>query len=131
METIKIALNAANAENGLLFTDPDGQMISKDSYERYLLRHCRKLGITTTGNHAIRKGFNSYILSQQPGLPSEGRAMIPGHSIEVDEKFYTFAGATTQRMVDALFDRIRGGYSHTAHTPGIAEQDSSAGLEAS
>lgn len=116
-KTIETALGRPDVGNGLLFADSDGSMINKDSYERYLLRHCRKLGIHSTGNHSIRKGFNSYVLSQKLGLPSEARAMILGHSIEVDEKFYTFSGPTTQKMVDSVFDGLRKSHSHTTHTP--------------
>ena len=51
-------------ESEYLFHGPDGSMIKKDSYELYLRRHVRNLGIKgKTNNHAIRKALNN---SKQP-----------------------------------------------------------------
>ena len=76
---------------GFIFCNPDGQMCLKDSYEQFLRRECEALEIPVHNNHAIRKSYNSLILIPA-GLNSAERAQILGHSIEVNEKYYSLSG---------------------------------------
>ena len=46
-------------ESVYVFHDKEGKAIRKDSYELYLRRRCRTLGMTTTNNHAFRMSLNS------------------------------------------------------------------------
>ena len=75
--------------DGYIFTDNRGEWISKTSYELFLKRQMRKLGYTITNNHSFRMTLNSNVLLKK-GISSANRAFILGHSVETNERFYSF-----------------------------------------
>ncbi|MBQ6430890.1 MAG: tyrosine-type recombinase/integrase [Oscillospiraceae bacterium] len=70
-----------------VFHDKAGKPIKKDSYLQNLRRACRRLGITTTNNHAFRIAFNSELIEKE--LSPADRAMILGHAVETNEHYYS------------------------------------------
>lgn len=69
-----------------IFHDTDSWVL-KDGYSRFLRRRCISLGITTTNNHAFRIALNNKLI--RLGLSADERALILGHSVEVNERFYS------------------------------------------
>lgn len=89
-ELIKICIEESDSE--YLFSDKNGEPISKDSIRTYLRRHLTKLGIKTTKNHVFRKSLNSNVLIPN-GFDAIERSMILGHSVRVNMENYTYQGA--------------------------------------
>ncbi len=85
-----------------IFCDEHGNWIEKKSYELFLRRHCQKLGFTVTNNHALRMSLNSNVLIPS-GFDVRERALILGHSIEVNEKYYSHAGS---HLYTQILDKI-------------------------
>lgn len=85
-----------------LFHDP-GQTgpITKDSYEKYLKRHCRNLGIRTTNNHAFRMALNSRLI--EAGLSAAERAVLLGHAVQTNEQHYSLAD---QRLIGSITEKL-------------------------
>jgi len=76
-------------ESVYLFHDADGSWISKDSYERYLRRHCYKLGFgSKSNNHCFRKGLNINTLIPA-GFSAAERAELLGHTVRTNEQYYS------------------------------------------
>ena len=84
--------------DGYIFTDNRGEWISKNSYELFLKRQMRKLGYTITNNHSFRMTLNSNVLLKK-GVSSANRAFILGHSVETNERFYSF---TRDEQIDEI-----------------------------
>ncbi len=80
-----------------VFHDRKGQVIRKDSYELYLRRRCRILGITTTNNHAFRMSLNSRLI--ELGLNASQRALLLGHTVRTNELHYSL---TDRRRLNEL-----------------------------
>jgi len=49
-------------ESDYLFHYKDGRTVTTDTYEQNLSRRCKRLGISTTNNHAFRIAFNSHLI---------------------------------------------------------------------
>ncbi len=81
-----------NIESEFVFCDEKGNWIEKTSYELYLRRHCKSLGFDVTNNHALRMSLNSNVLIPS-GFDVRERSLILGHSVEVNEKYYSYAGS--------------------------------------
>lgn len=88
-------------ESEYIFHDKNGQPISKNSYELHLRRACKKLGISTTNNHAFRIAYNSFLLNS--GLSASERALILGHGVQTNEHYYS---VTDQRTLASIKERI-------------------------
>ncbi len=73
-----------------VFYHEDGEWIKKEAYETSLRRLCRSLGYEVTNNHAFRMSLNSNVFIPL-GMPVTMRAELLGHSIETNEKYYSFA----------------------------------------
>lgn len=80
-----------------VFHTPDGETVTKDSYELFLKRRCRTLGIPATNNHAFRMSLNTKLISL--GLDASQRALLLGHSVRTNEMHYSL---TDKRRVAAL-----------------------------
>jgi integrase len=72
-------------ESEYIFHDGDG-WVKKDGYLHYLAIRCKANGIKTTNNHAFRMAFNDHLIRE--GMNSSDRALILGHSIETNERYY-------------------------------------------
>lgn len=84
-------------ESEALFHDVDGKPVQKDSYAQYLRRTCRKLGISTTNNHAFRVAFNSRLY--EANVDDMDRALVLGHSAQTNTRHYSFSD---RRRLDSV-----------------------------
>ena len=79
----------------------DGDPIQKDSYEQYLRRVCKKLGIEITHNHAFRVAFNARLIADD--IDGNDRSLILGHSAQTNERHYSFSD---QRRLDRIKQKM-------------------------
>ncbi len=85
-----------------LFHDPDSdEMVTKDSYMKYLCRACKKLECQATNNHAFRIAFNSELIEM--GFSSADRALILGQSVQTNEKYYS---KSDKRRLEGIRSRM-------------------------
>lgn len=82
----------------------EGEAITNKSIERVMNRTCRKLELSATGIHSLRRAFVTNVLLPI-GLTATERASILGHSAEVDERYYL---VTVKGKNDVLRERVRG-----------------------
>ena len=86
-KVLDIAL-ALPGESEYVFHHPDGSQVQKDCYGRYLSRVCKRLGISTTHNHAFRVAFNAKLIAA--GVDGNERCLVLGHSMQTNERHYSF-----------------------------------------
>lgn len=77
-------------------------MITEDSYLQHLRMRCRRLGISTTNNHAFRVAFNSRLIDL--GFSASERALILGHEVQTNENHYP---VTDKRKLAGLRERLQ------------------------
>lgn len=82
-------------ESEYVFHHPNGKPIVKDSYEYYLRRRCKTLGIPISHNHAFRVAFNAKLI--EAGVDGNERCLVLGHSMQTNERHYSFSD---RRKVD-------------------------------
>lgn len=63
---------------------------------------CRQIGIETVGIHSYRKTVNSVMAKN--GVPASIRAALLGHSIQVNEKYYTFDASSMDDKILIMDD---------------------------
>ena len=80
----------------------NNEWIHKTSYEQFLKRFCKNLGLSITNNHAFRMSLNSNVLIKA-GLDAKTRAAILGHSITTNESYYTY---TRRDEITDIGDRL-------------------------
>ena len=97
---------ALKGESKYVFHHPDGRPVLKDSYESYLRRVCGRLGIETSNNHAFRVAFNARLISA--GVDGNERCLILGHSMQTNERHYSFSD---KRQAENVRDKL---YSYRA-----------------
>lgn len=85
-----------------VFHDKDGREIKKDSYELYLRRKCRSMGINITNNHAFRMALNSRFI--ELGLDSSIRATLLGHTVQTNERHYSLTDRRRISHVKSLLE---------------------------
>jgi len=90
-------LRSISDESEHIFSE-NGKYIEKTSYEKYLNRLCKSIGISITKNHAFRMTLNSNVLIEQ-GLNTKQRAYILGHSVSTNERYYTY---TRQEEIEEI-----------------------------
>ena len=103
-EECKDALTIAEELPGtseFVFHGKDGSPIQKDSYEQYLRRVCKKLGIEITHNHAFRVAFNARLIADD--IDGNDRSLILGHSAQTNERHYSFSD---QRRLDRIKQKM-------------------------
>lgn len=96
--------NGIYRKDGYVVCNPDGSPVRKDGYEHHLNRLCKKLGLSVTNNHSLRKSYNGNILISRYGLDVRERSKVMGHSEEVNERFYTF---TDESVYQSITGKIR------------------------
>ncbi len=102
-----------------LFHDAKGNWVSEDSYLANLRKRCRRvarevlkdeslteeekqeLADIPTNNHAFRIAFNSQLIDC--GLNARERALILGHSVETNERFYS---KRDERSLESIASRL-------------------------
>jgi len=81
----------AELQNGYIcewvFANEDGR-VHAPVISSCIKNKCRQLGIEERGIHALRKTFNSKI--RNIGVAPTVAATLLGHSVEVNQKYYTF-----------------------------------------
>ena len=75
-------------ESKYIFAKKNGDWINKHSYLCILRRICKKMGYTITNNHALRMSLNSNVFIES-GLPVTIRSYLLGHSVEINERYYS------------------------------------------
>ena len=91
-----------SGDSKYLFHDPDSsEMVTKDSYMKYLSRVCKKLGCQATNNHAFRIAYNSELIEM--GFSSADRALILGQSVQTNEKYYS---KSDKRRLEGIRSRM-------------------------
>ena len=79
-------------EHGILcewiFTDGNGGYVHAGNITSYMTRLCRECGLTGGGVTKLRKTTSSDL--QTSGIPKAVVASMLGHTIEVNEKYYTY-----------------------------------------
>ncbi|MBO4679636.1 MAG: tyrosine-type recombinase/integrase [Lachnospiraceae bacterium] len=99
-QALEIAF-ALPGESEFLFHHPNGEPVVKDSYEYYLRRRCKSLGIKISHNHAFRVAFNARLI--EAGADSNERCLVLGHSMQTNERHYSFSD---RRRVDDVKDKL-------------------------
>ena len=110
---------ALPGESEYVFHDDDGKMITEDSYTQNLRLRVRRIAkqIMTdedldheakrvvenmpTNNHAFRIAFNSKLIDL--GLNARERALILGHAVETNERFYS---KRDERTLESIANRL-------------------------
>lgn len=89
-------------ESDYVFHDPNSsEMVTKDSYEHLLRKHCQKLGCVPTNNHAFRMAFNSRLIEM--GFSPADRALILGHQVQTNETHYSL---TDKRRLEDKMEKM-------------------------
>ena len=99
----KIERCCPEGKGNYLLTDKNGNWISKTSYEHFLTRQMQSMGYHITNNHAFRKSLNSNVLIPT-GLTVAERAAVLGHSVETNERFYSF---TRSAQVTEIAEKLK------------------------
>ena len=71
-----------------IFCDEKGDWLNKETYSQRLRRMCKRMGYNITNNHAFRMSLNSNVLIPL-GIPVTERAYLLGHSVEINERYYS------------------------------------------
>ncbi len=71
-----------------IFCDEKGVWLNKETYSQRLRRMCKGMGYNITNNHAFRMSLNSNVLIPL-GIPVTERAYLLGHSVEINERYYS------------------------------------------
>lgn len=88
-------------ESEYVFHHPNGKPIVKDSYDYYLRRRCKSLGIPISHNHAFRVAFNARLI--EAGVDCNERCLVLGHSMQTNERHYSFSD---KRKVDDVKNKL-------------------------
>lgn len=91
-------------ESEYLFHHPDGSPVLKESYLHYLRRVCDRLGITITHNHAFRVSYNAKLI--RAGVTGNERCLVMGHSMQTNERHYSFSDKRQAQDVKAKLDNL-------------------------
>ena len=86
----QISTNRYSPDGYVFLSGSSTDSISPESYEQYLNRHSKKLGFQIH-NHTLRMSLNSNWLIGR--LDVADRALILGHSVEVNLRNYSYAGS--------------------------------------
>ena len=92
-------------ESEYVFHHPNGKPIVKDSYEYYLRRRCKALGIGISHNHAFRVAFNARLI--EAGVDCNERCLVLGHSMQTNERHYSFSDRRKVEDVKNKLNRLR------------------------
>ena len=97
-------------ESEYLLHHLDGRPIQKDSYNQYLRRVCKRLGIPISNNHAFRMGFNIKMI--EIGISEVDRCYILGHSMETNRKNYS---NSDERHRDSIKESMLSNFPRRRH----------------
>lgn len=103
---LKLIQIQKNIKSEYIFCHEDGEWIKTDAYETCLRRMMQCLGFSITNNHAFRMSLNSNIFIGRLNLPVTERARLLGHSVETNEKHYSFAGKDNIADICELLNEV-------------------------
>lgn len=91
LEELKALQKHLGLESEFVFCNLDGNWVKTNKYTIHLQRMLRSLDLEckATRNHAFRKTYNTNVLCAA-GVPAPDRAALLGHSVETNERNYTF-----------------------------------------
>ena len=95
-------------ESEYLFHDGDDP-VKKGSYAQNLKFFCRRIGLTTTNNHAFRMAFNSRLIEMD--FSSSDRALILGHQVQTNETHYSLTDKRRLANIKARLEQKEGSHS--------------------
>ena len=104
-EECKRALACAaelEGDSDYVFHDKSGSAISKNSYELFLRRLCKRMGFKATNNHAFRFSYNSRLIDCN--ISAADRALILGHQVATNEHRYSI---TEARKLDSIYEKLQ------------------------
>ena len=91
LSELKAVQDKLNIKSCYVFANRDEAPIKTDAYETCLRRMLQSLGFNVTNNHAFRMSLNSNVFIGKLQLPVTERANLLGHSVETNEKHYSFS----------------------------------------
>jgi integrase len=98
LDEVKRRQEELGIDSEYIFCTEDGTWIDKEIYSQRLRRLCASLGFKITNNHAFRMSLNSNVLIPKFPNNSNIRAYLLGHSVEVNERFYSHS--KTDYLID-------------------------------
>ena len=107
-ENCRAALQMADeipGESEYVFHHPNGKHIVKDSYDYYLRRRCKALGIGISHNHAFRVAFNARLI--EAGVDCNERCLVLGHSMQTNERHYSFSDRRKVEDIKNKLNRLK------------------------
>lgn len=114
LDELKAVQESKGIHSDFVFCNVDGEWIKTDAYITCLRRMLKSLGFDITNNHAFRMSLNSNVLAGEFNLPVAKRAELLGHSVETNEKYYTYSPKDDMDDLIALFN-ARGEVSPRSH----------------
>ena len=114
LDELKAVQESKGIHSDFVFCNVDGEWIKTDAYITCLRRMLKSLGFDITNNHAFRMSLNSNVLAGEFNLPVAKRAELLGHSVETNEKYYTYATKDNMDDLVAMFN-ARGEVSPRSH----------------
>lgn len=103
---LKALQTALGIVSDYVFCNMNGEWIKTDAYETCLRRMLKSLDLNVTNNHAFRMSLNSNIFIGKLNLPVTERARLLGHSVETNEKYYSFAGKNNMKDICSMLDTL-------------------------
>ena len=103
LDDLRAKQESMGIHSEFVFADEDGNWISTSAYEKSLARLCKSQKLEVTNNHAFRMSLNSNVFIPL-GIPVTTRALLLGHSVEVNLKFYSYAEKDNLAEVLNLLD---------------------------
>ena len=103
LSEIKSVQDSLGIESEYVFCNREGRWIYTKAYSDCLRALCRSLGFQVTNNHAFRMSLNSNVFIPL-GIPVTERARLLGHSVETNEKYYSYARKNSMQDICALLN---------------------------
>ena len=103
---LKALQTALGIVSDYVFCKMNGEWIKTDAYETCLRRMLQLLDLNVTNNHAFRMSLNSNIFIGKLNMPVTERARLLGHSVETNEKNYSFAGKNNMKDICSMLDAL-------------------------
>ncbi|MBO6147354.1 MAG: tyrosine-type recombinase/integrase [Lachnospiraceae bacterium] len=88
LDNVREMQAALGISSDFIFCDEAGYWLNKETYSQRLRRMCKRMGYDITNNHAFRMSLNSNVLIPL-GIPVTERAYLLGHSVEINERYYS------------------------------------------
>ena len=103
LSEIKSVQDSLGIKSEYVFCNREGRWIYTKAYSDCLRALCRSLGFQVTNNHAFRMSLNSNVFIPL-GIPVTERARLLGHSVETNEKYYSYARKNSMQDICVLLN---------------------------